>query len=144
LRIGITGTKEGATDAQIAQISKLFEALFSSPVPEREVHHGDCVGVDSEVHHYLRGAFGRKVKIVVHPPDNPKHRAYCAGDRTEQELPYLSRNTNIVNQSTVMIVVPRTNKEEIRSGTWSTYRKARKAMVPCFIVFPEGFWRIDG
>jgi hypothetical protein len=43
------------------------------------------------------------------------------------EKPYLERNLNIIKYSFVLIACPiDKNKEEFRSGTWSTIRQAKK------------------
>ena len=43
------------------------------------------------------------------------------------EAPYLERNLNIIKNSSILIACPiDKNNEELRSGTWSTIRKARK------------------
>lgn len=104
-----------------------------------EFHHGDCVGSDAQAHTIVRGVMmvGGAVlkddprtvgncKIVVHPPIIRTHRAYCPGDETRFEKEYLIRNRRIVIETDIVVAAPKSAEEEIRSGTWSTIRYARK------------------
>ena len=47
---------------------------------------------------------------------------------------YLVRNMNIVNQSDVLIAAPKEEVEVLRSGTWSTIRKARNKGLQVIIL----------
>lgn len=59
------------------------------------------------------------------------------GGRTVHKAkPPLDRNRDIVNGSDVMLVAPRERKEELRSGTWATYRYAREQGKTCIVVWP--------
>jgi len=88
-----------------------------------EVHHGDCVGADASFHNIAK-ELGKR--IVIHPPENDKLRAYKHGDRMYSRKPYLQRNHDIVKASDTMIACPDSSKEKLRSGTWATIRYARK------------------
>lgn len=51
-----------------------------------------------------------------------------------KQKPYLERNTDIVTNSDIIIGCPLDpTKEVIRSGTWSTIRKAKKMNKKIFI-----------
>lgn len=85
--------------------------------------HGDCVGVDVEAADIARelGYY-----IIKHPgPIGEGSKA----NETMSRLPYLDRNKVIVDMSDVMLIVPYTNIEVVRSGTWATYRYALKMNV---------------
>jgi len=71
LSVGFTGTKNGATDAQQDALHKLLLTLAPS-----EAHHGDCVGADTQFHEAALSLEARS-KIHIHPPSDPKARAYC-------------------------------------------------------------------
>lgn len=129
--IGFTGTRRGMTLAQkhgVERLLLLMDVARSSEKrvcgPVTEVHHGDCLGADEEFHNLvlriLPGA-----KIVVHPPIEIKHRAFCLGDVVEDEKPYIERNHDVVNASDVVIGAPAQAQEQRRSGTWATIRYAR-------------------
>jgi len=52
--------------------------------------------------------------------------------------PYLARNQDIVDETEVLIAVPAQKKEIVRSGTWATIRRARKAGRLIYFIFPDG------
>ena len=89
------------------------------------LHSGDCLGADA-----LAFKYAKKLgwKNELHPPLNPKYRAYCKGyDKIHPEKEYLARNRDIVDSSKFLIAFPKDpSKEEQRSGTWATIRYARK------------------
>ena len=95
LTVGFTGTKEGMTNMQARKLHSLFE-FFKRTKTVEAVHHGDCVGADRTLH-FVSSMFG--FDVIVHPPDNPKHRANCDGPNviTLKEKPYLDRNKDIVD-----------------------------------------------
>lgn len=120
MKVGFTGTRKGMSKCQKKEL--LDRLLFLNPI---EFHHGDCLGADAEAHSIVREHFPA-TKIIIHPPSNPKDRAFCKGDRTYLPVEYLERNKEIVNSVNVMIATPKTDKEELRSGTWATIRFAWK------------------
>ena len=116
--VGFTGTKQGMTVFQQDTLCRLLAKY--RPV---EFHHGDCIGADHQAH-LIAKKLG--IRIVVHPPDNPKARAYCDADLTMPEKSYLERNHNIVDCSDLIIAAPKSQREQLRSGTWATVRYTRK------------------
>ncbi len=128
--LGFTGTQGGMTDEQKFAVEKLVK--FIKPA---EVHHGDCIGADADFHDI---ATGLGILVVIHPPEDPKKRAFCQADEFVHPRPYLERNKDIVESSQIMIATPIGFLEEKRSGTWSTIRYARKMKCPVFVVFPNG------
>jgi hypothetical protein len=120
------------TPAQTAVISR----LLSSAKLGTWLNHGDCEGSDEEVH---RIAMDLGYNIRLHPPENPKQRAYCNATEVEPPQPYSIRNQNIVRVSNVVVIAP-FNKSELHrgSGTWQVVRLARKRKKPYVIVFPDG------
>lgn len=93
-----------------------------------ELHLGDCIGGDHQA--YVIAKHIGNIKLVGHPPDNPKKRANLKYDRLYPEAPYLVRNHRIVDwvnsKSGIMFIGPATFEEELRSGTWATYRFAKE------------------
>lgn len=130
IRIGFTGSQSDPTVQQLDSFSRLLSELFQ---PGSEFHHGDCIGSDSAAHDCAR-----EYRIVVHPPTNPAKRAFRIGDEIHIELPYLVRNRNIVDQTELLIAMPSTTYERLRSGTWSTVRYARKQNRIIIKIFPDG------
>ena len=138
--VGFTGTQRGMTAAQYAAVSELLLARFphavvTTPVRAVTFHHGDCTGADEQAHVIARicGYF-----IVVHPPIDPKKRAWCTGDFAMTPAPYLERNAAIVRSTEVLVATPGERAEQLRSGTWATIRCARRLGRPVMIVWPDG------
>jgi len=124
MRIGFTGTQDGMNAAQKRELYEVLRTYaMPSPMPpdeKHEFHHGDCIGADTEAHEI---ALMLGYDVIIHPPTNPKKRTFCEGyKRRANPLPYLDRNKRIVESTSVLIVAPKSDKEELRSGTWSTYR----------------------
>lgn len=139
---GETGTREGAEARQLASVAWLF-AKYGI----KTLHDGDCVGVDSQLYD-LAQAF--QVGVVMHPPTNPNNRAFrgMGDDDLVVMRPakgYFIRDKDIVDESEVMVGVPRQNLEPKDSwkrgngGTWWTINYARKQEKPLAIVWPTGF-----
>lgn len=117
------------------QTEKLADILWQNRDKVTEFHHGDCTGADSEAHDVADGAFGVK-KIWVHPPDDPKKRAFRVSPHVLRPRPYLERNRAIVDACDVLIATPKSTSEELRSGTWATVRYARKSGKRVLILEP--------
>lgn len=105
-----------------------------APTVRHEFHHGDCVGADSQAS-VIAGRLG--FRIVLHPPLDPKKRAYNIADLVLQARPYLERNHDIVDACDVMFATPREMHEVLRSGTWATIRYARKCRKDLLVIQPE-------
>jgi len=137
--VGFTGTREGMSEHQKEMLSRILTAALVQGDPIF-FHHGDCKGADAEAHEImcqLRENVKNipAPKIVIHPPVKRVMRAYCQG--ADEILPpqdYLDRDRAIVDCCIGMIAAPKTNKEELRSGTWYTVRYARKTSKPVFIL----------
>lgn len=134
--IGITGTRNGATQKQLDELRSLIGHFYDQDAMARtrtRLHHGDCVGVDAAAHEIAQEL---GIAIEVHPPDKTSHRAYTYGwDVLHREQPYEMRNRHIVEACDVLIAVPeRAQNMSARSGTWATIRMARRAGKPVLIV----------
>ena len=124
------------TEAQKREVHTII--MFSSLFGKANAHHGLCIGADTDFHNICRW-FG--VPIIGHPPINeskmtkfdPEEFAYLW---TPKE--YLDRNADIVDCSTSLIATPAEYVEQLRSGTWSTIRKAKKKGIRGIIVYPDG------
>lgn len=135
MKIGFTGTQDGMRSAQLATFARILQSRFG------EFHHGDCIGSDKQSHEVARD-WG--FKIILHPPSNPSKRAFCQADEVREKKPYLDRNKDIVKETEELIATPSGFEEELRSGTWSTVRYARKLGRRVTIIWPDGSVRIDG
>lgn len=119
--LGITGNRGRITGYQYKQMRELIEdpAVLA-------IRHGDCKGAD-EISHGIALAAGKH--IFIHPPLDKRYRAFCTGPPEQvtilKQRPYLWRNTDIVMESHRIAAFPGTAKEVLRSGSWTTIRRAR-------------------
>lgn len=127
--IGFTGTRWGMTDAQKETVKCLLRAAMPCTL-----HHGDCIGSDSDAHVIARNL---NAKIVIHPPFNTNLRAYEESDDIREPRGYLARDRDIVLSSSVVIATPY-NVQETRGGTWYTITFAKEMEKPVIIVWPNG------
>lgn len=133
LHLGFTGTQHGVTDAQ--RYSLLFVIARARLNGYEWMHNGDCRGADETAGEIWRSLGG---KVWLHAPDRDGKRAFLTADRAELPKPYLERNRDIVEQSARMIATPGEMFEQLRSGTWSTIRHARRLGLPRTIIWPNG------
>lgn len=137
-KMGFTGTQVGLTTIQRQMIRQfLVERIHTIT----ELHHGDCVGADTQVHQIfdeLRQEYQLLSKIIIHPPLNDKKRAFCKADKFIEPHDYLYRNKTIVNSTDFLVATPKSLTPELRSGTWSTIRYAIFKQKQVFIIFPNG------
>lgn len=143
--IGFTGTRKGMTPVQAQAVANKLR-WFKDNYEYIEIHHGDCLGADEQVHNIICPSIYPH-KIVVHPPIIETMRAHCSdfGGLTKptvvEVLPpkdYLPRNHDIVDASYLLLATPEQGKEVMRSGTWSTIRYARKKHKQVTVYLPDG------
>ena len=135
--MGFTGTQADITPKQFDRILELLTLLRPT-----EIHHGDCIGADSRFHQIVEFLNSEnpnyQIEIHVHPPVNDSKRARNVGHVTHPLEEYLVRNHIIVDMSDVLIATPQTLKEIMRSGTWSTWRYAKKNGKETYLILPTG------
>lgn len=136
LKLGFTGTQEKPTVRQIRTVAQAMVCHCLIEYLPVEFHHGDCVGADYYAHLLARALW---FKIWIHPPTDESRRAFCNAmpERILPAKPFLERNKDIVEATEILIAAPR-GPEEVRSGTWSTVRYARKRGRPIYICWPDG------
>lgn len=136
MHVGFTGTKNGMTKIQSERVEDLLSFYKKDKGGEYSLfHHGDCYGADEEAH-VIADVMGWKV--CIHPPEDNRFRAYLDGKITMSPLPYLERNSAIVQHSSILIAAPSQLAEVLRSGTWATIRRARNAGKTVRIVYVNG------
>jgi hypothetical protein len=136
--IGFSGSRKGCSPAQLVWLEEALRIDVLMGVTE--LHHGDCVGAD-EVAHDLALNFG--IKIVVHPPVDPKYRAYCTGINVEVREPkeYKARDRDIVRETAALYATPEGLEVNYpRSGTWYTVRWAATLNRIISYCLPNGEW----
>jgi hypothetical protein len=140
MRIGFTGTSEGLTLEQESAVdARLW--LFRESDKAKEFHHGLCIGADKQAHNI---AFEMDYNIIGHPPSNTYKMASIPKEQfTEIRQPkdFMARNLDIVLETDVLLVCPKEFTEQLRSGTWATYRRAKWNKKSRIIIFPDGTTR---
>ena len=126
--LGFTGSRSALSKSRYRKLKKFLKKMKKKGF--HTLHHGDAVGSDHKAH---LAAADLGYRVVIHPPENPKYRAYSEKYGSEggvEVLPkgeYMKRNRDIVNTSSIMIAMPiEKHQEELRSGTWACIRYARK------------------
>jgi hypothetical protein len=141
MKVGFTGTRAGMSQAQEKQLAMLL-VVFGIATPETETpefHHGGADGADTEAD---RLACLDGYAITVHPcpgvvADDVRdgQTIFNSHPVTMTEVfPPLVRDRHIVDAVIVLIAAPRTDKEELRSGTWATVRYARQKGIPVVML----------
>jgi len=133
-RFGFTGTREGTTLAQITRLEDFFRKLRSA----KEFHHGGAPGADTEAHEISFYAHPL-IKVHLHPGNGtPEWWSEGPAIVVYPRKPYFERDEDIVNAVQLLFACPRLPHEEVRSGTWTTVRYARRNNVPRCIIYPDG------
>jgi hypothetical protein len=122
------------TERQKGALRSLLKTIRAS-----HLHHGDCIGADADAHAIAKEL---GLKVELHPPTKGGLRANCEGAEVVHDPePYLQRNKKIVDHTKILVATPKTAVEEIKSGTWSTIRYARKQELRDVVVIsPDGKW----
>lgn len=137
MRVGFTGTRDGMTDPQAAQVGALLEALRW--VGATQAMHGLCKGADEHFHHLARahGYFLIGCPGVTHT-GLAYLRSSVECDMVKRAKPFLVRDKDIVTDTDVLIATPKEQISQHRSGTWTTIRYAREAQKPLLLIWPDG------
>jgi hypothetical protein len=141
--LGVTGTRDGVTDAQRAWVYSTFEdGIRDGSI--RRIHHGACTGADEFVHEV---ALESGVYIDVWPPVVTKYLAgACILNHplvtVHPPMPYLNRDREVVKGGTAgLIALPRQDSQPPREswgGTWYTVDFAERLGRNVVICYPNG------
>lgn len=134
--VGITGTRNGMTDAQRKEVRQVLHDLAYHASEDGIVphfHHGDCVGVDVEAA-AIAEEFG--YVVIGHPPAKNDLRGFYKSHIIKPSKGYFERNRDIVDSVDVMLVVPKETSPQSRGGTWYTHDYAVKQNKPISIFYP--------
>lgn len=137
LSIGFTGSQEGMSRRQRHVLNEIIAELMPT-----EFHHGDCIGADAKAHEIVR-ELAPECRIHAWPADIKGKRANCKADFIHTVQAPLARNDCIVEHASIIVACPKQPTEILRSGTWSTIRRAKRAGKHVFIIPPSGVvdWR---
>lgn len=129
MKVGVTGTREGATEYQLNELRSVLSALKGT-----EFHHGDCRGVDVQAAEIAK-ALG--YTIVCHPPKSTEEQGFFGGDVMNEPAGYLQRDRAIVDACDVLLVVPKQMEWQPKGGTWYTHDYAVKTSKPYNVIWPK-------
>ena len=90
--------------------------------------------------------YDMNIKIIGHPPIDDKElsaKAVELSSELVEKKEYLQRNKDVVDSSDTLVAFPRTYEEQLRSGTWSTIRYARKKNKTIVIIYPNGTKKVS-
>lgn len=137
LSVGFTGSRDGVTLMQRAAMRVWFECTKPA-----YFHHGDCVGADEAAQQLAKLHY---CFLTAHPGAVPKQlRAFTTGNNVIRALkPPLARNDEILDESDELLAAP-SGPEQLRSGTWSTIRKARRRGLKITLIWPDGSITVEG
>jgi hypothetical protein len=134
LHIGFTGTRYGMTEAQKTMLRTHMQEIRGDVF-----HHGDCIGADAEAHAI---ALEMGMKIVIPPPVDERHRAFCTGyTEMRSALSHFARNRAIVDESEILLVGPFQMERQSYGGTWFTHDYGLKRSKKVMLALPDGSYR---
>jgi hypothetical protein len=112
-----TGTRSGMTDAQKAEVERLFVELRITTL-----YHGASIGADEETS-LIAQRLGINVRAFPGNVDADRSKLAHA-DAWERPASPLARSKAMVRRAHLVIAAP-DGPEKPRSGTWATIRFAR-------------------
>lgn len=126
------------TERQADRVKMKLEQIGQA-YDEVEVHHGVCVGADSDFH-----AMAKELDFFVvghpgHPKGKPWDKSMRSADVPDlilEQKPFISRNIDIVSASHLVIACPASNTDK-KGGTWTTIKMAMGEK-PLYIVHHDG------
>jgi hypothetical protein len=132
MKVGITGTRKG-----LSYLQTLALKVFIRDNQIEEFHHGDCKGVDVEACALIR-SLSPETSIHSYPCSLVAQRGYFNSDIERKPAHPITRNHHIVDAVDLMLIFPSSRIEQLRSGTWATYRFTKFRKRPYRMVFPDG------
>ncbi len=135
VKYGFTGSQHGTTDEVIeAQINKLQLTKKDTVIT------GACIGVDSQVSHYIKKHYPYIEQLIIVPFDKKKVDTTVYDNGEVIYMPsgttYRDRNITIVKNSNVLIAF--WNGQKAYSGTFMTMNIAHKYNIPLTVVNING------
>jgi len=139
--VGFTGTQRGMTPNQKASFNAALDDIDEITLI-KEFHHGDCIGADADACEVVKKCFP-ETEVHRHPPEHSAKRAFTEADVDYPKKRYLDRNQDIVDACDILIAAPAEIDEKLRSGTWATVRRARKAHKDLLLIYPSGERKLE-
>lgn len=145
LKLGVTGTRNGGTLAQIHTFCQMIESARPS-----ELHQGCCIGADEHMTTAVRTISRQQnflCRIIgypgrfAHSPRNTDYESPIAVALCDQVLPpegHFARNRRIATVADWLIAMPPCKPLPQEGGTAYTVNKMRQFLKPVTIIWPDG------
>jgi hypothetical protein len=139
--VSFTGTSRGMTAEQKATVCRLLSELRPT-----EIHHGDCVGADTEFAE-IGAALPPRPRIIAHPGKSATaddHTLLANCPHNDLVLPpktHFARNRDLVDLlggEDLLIVAPFDRTPAALGGTAYTVAYCRKRAKRFVVVWPDG------
>ena len=133
--IAFTGPVDPPREAHVT----VYNAILTYGGGVGEFHYGGAFGVDTWCASVATALYPEAAHIL-HVPlgcrwNERLERLYEFDEVIYVEGGYMKRNDSLVEAAGRLLAFPKTANEVLRSGTWATIRRARKAGVPV-LMFP--------
>lgn len=141
MNLGMTGTRNGATQAQQKTFTELLAKLASeAKFDPFTFRHGSCMGADVEGARLVRLVFGERAKIISHPglEDDPCRTVSGVDDETLPGKGHFARNRDIVNLTDCLVAFPPTKPLPTKGGTAFTVNFAMNKGKLVRVIWPDG------
>ncbi len=144
MRVAVTGTREGMTDAQRATFGTVLLPLdLHGADAVTEFHHGSCQGVDVQAARLARYVLGDGVRVVCHPgpAGHPCREDSGVDDEVRPAKTHFARNRDLVDGADVLVACPLRPDpigKNTPGGTAYTVNYARKKGRRIIIIGPDG------
>lgn len=135
-RYSVTGVSRELEPRETAIVNLVIAGLDDAT----EISTGCAHGVDTAAH--LAGLkFHPRIYHRLCIPAAPHNDSLAPGPRASRIIidyapkgfshsdSYMNRNERLVRHADILLAFPETDAEELRSGTWATIRRARRAGV---------------
>lgn len=134
LHLAFTASQRGITKAQTR---RLWEELNLVARQGRRLicHLGDCIGGDAQIYYLCKAL---QLYLIGHPGNLQEKRSFLVYDELRSVTDNITRNHDMVDESSVLFACPREPTEIIRSGTWATWRYAKAQHKQVYRIGPAG------
>lgn len=134
-----TGTRRGLTQLQEAALEGVLTRLLDEGYAV--AHNGSAIGADEQA---AKMCTRLGFRVVAHPSTLETQTAEIAADERRKAKAPLTRNKDMVRESSLLVACPATAEPDEHSGTWWTIGYAKKRGIPVAFVWPDGSVRDQG
>lgn len=131
--IGFTGTREDPSREQVRILTETLNSLYEDGC---NFHHACCTGADT-----IASIIANTVGYICigHPPINTVFKSsYYIANEERSPKDYIERNRDIVNETSVLIAVPKYKVATRKSGTHYTVSYAASIGKGVVVIEPNG------